>query len=338
MGHAGAILEFEADSVYGKIIYNLILGGTTLFVFISGYLFHHVFEPRYSFLSFYKGKIWQLFVPYLILGTVPILFRILTGNHPAGQFFFYDHDWVIVGDDFTSYLKYIVTGKFALGYWYIPFAMLLYACAPFHFWFLKRSVLVQSIIILILLGIASVLHRPLYYPQSLFVANLQSLVYFTPVYLFGSFCSSHRKILFGLLSRRLPVLFLFMIALSSIQILNGDIGTYSKVPLTLEGIDFMLFQKLVMCLFLLLFFDRLEHLNHPLIALVATSSFAIYFIHGMLYTGFAYLRAMGMLRFIDENAEWYYFPFVASTIVVSIGIAILIRRLFPGISKYIIGY
>lgn len=338
MGHAGAILEFEPASVYSKIIYNLSLGGTTLFVFISGYLFHHVFEPRYSFFSFYKGKISRLFVPYLILGIVPILFRILTGNHPAGQFFFYDHDWVILGDDFTSYLKYTVTGKFALGYWYIPFAMLLYACAPFHFWFLKRSVFLQGTIIIILLGIASVLHRPSYYPQSLFVANLQSLVYFTPVYLFGGFCSAHRKMLFGLLNRRLPVLLLLMIALSSIQILKGDIGTYSKVALAIEGFDFMLFQKLVMCLFLLLFFDRLERLNHPLIALLATSSFAIYFIHGILYTGFAYLRAMGMLSFIDENAGLYYFPFVFSTIVVSIGIAILIRRLFPGISKYIIGY
>ena len=65
-GHFLNLIGKHSDSFYGLFVSNFILGGTILFVFISGFLFHHVFYDKYEFSYFITGKIKKVFFPYII--------------------------------------------------------------------------------------------------------------------------------------------------------------------------------------------------------------------------------------------------------------------------------
>jgi peptidoglycan/LPS O-acetylase OafA/YrhL len=43
-GHCFGLTGMAITSMMEKTIANLLLGGTSLFVFISGFLFHHIFS------------------------------------------------------------------------------------------------------------------------------------------------------------------------------------------------------------------------------------------------------------------------------------------------------
>jgi len=49
IGHTYDISGWQIDSFGDRVLANLISGGTSLFVFISGFLFHHVFYPKFVY-------------------------------------------------------------------------------------------------------------------------------------------------------------------------------------------------------------------------------------------------------------------------------------------------
>lgn len=73
-------------SFFEKLAVNLISGGTTLFVFISGFLFHHIFLTKFEYSKFIKSKFQNVFVPYFFL-TLPYIFVNLQGY---GNSMFFD--------------------------------------------------------------------------------------------------------------------------------------------------------------------------------------------------------------------------------------------------------
>ena len=70
-GHSFGIVGMEFDTLLEASIRNIIKGGTSLFVFISGLLFHHVFYQKYHYKNFFIKKCNHVLVPYLILGFIP---------------------------------------------------------------------------------------------------------------------------------------------------------------------------------------------------------------------------------------------------------------------------
>ena len=48
LGHCSGLANFTFDNAYSHTFENFILGGTTFFVFISGFLFHHVFYGKFK--------------------------------------------------------------------------------------------------------------------------------------------------------------------------------------------------------------------------------------------------------------------------------------------------
>ncbi len=338
MGHVFTVLEIPTQGFLERFIANLFLGGTTLFVFISGYLFNHIFVPRYDFKTFYKGKVYRLLLPFLILGSVPILFRIMTGSQPGGSEYFSTHEILVLGDEVTATLKYLGTGKFALAYWYIPFAMCLYIFAPLHFRFTRLKLPVQLFVVIGFVLLALFLQRPKYYPDSLLVQNLQSVLFFTPVYLFGIMCSIHWEVIRKTLEPRIPILFMLLALFNGIQVYGNGIGTYAKPPLEYNGIDFMLLHKLVMCVLLLILFQRMESRQNKLVTAIANMSFAIYFLHGLLFTFLLYLNSRGTIE-LGKVANWgSFFLLTAGTLALCMLIAKAFKSVFPAQSRYIIGY
>jgi len=54
-GHCYSISGWHIGTTGDRFLANLISGSTTLFVFISGFLFHHVFYPKFQYGKFMEG-------------------------------------------------------------------------------------------------------------------------------------------------------------------------------------------------------------------------------------------------------------------------------------------
>jgi len=82
-GHCLTLSNFSYNSFFGITILNLTQGGTSLFVFISGFLFHHIFYQYFDFKKFMLKKIKYVLSPYIFLSSLVIIFtfaRILSAK------------------------------------------------------------------------------------------------------------------------------------------------------------------------------------------------------------------------------------------------------------------
>ena len=335
-GHCLGIADFAFNTIAGKTVYNLITGGTTLFVFISGFLFHHVFSKRYDFKKFYVKKIKYILLPYVLLALVPILLSVF-GKHYSGA-------------DLTNYyaprsgawydlylipiLKHYATGSMFIAYWYIPFVMIVFAFAPLHMRFIQLKTKTQVLLVFVLLIIAMLMHRPLLYTNT--IAVFQAVLYFTPVYLLGIICSLKKERIYDKFKSKEIYFLTTVIGLAILQVIVGEDGTYMKLPLEYNGIDIMIFQKLLLSLFFMIWLHRFETKKITVLALIASSSFGIFFIHCLLIIAFIKIKSYFGFSFPPNNPLIYIAAITCITLI-SFLIVKVIQKIAPKHSRYIIG-
>ncbi len=172
-GHSYKLVGITHDSLFQNIILNLITGGTTLFVFISGFLFHHIFSLATITKPSKKNKIKNVLIPYLVL-SMPIIYWItLKGDGWWGPYF--NPNSTGVSDHYViPTVQYLLSGSHMVAYWYIPFIIVTFSMPPIHRWFDQQNTLIQLAIIIFYLAISAILHRPL---DTLYV--FQSVLYFS---------------------------------------------------------------------------------------------------------------------------------------------------------------
>ena len=326
--HSAPICGLAFDSVLSMTIINLMVGCTSLFVFISGFLFHHIFYPRYKYGPFFSKKVSLLAVPYTLLGIFPITVLVMFFKDQAlfGGFFQPQGDG-IVQQYVIPALKYYITGAFNVGYWYIPFVLLLFATSPLHVRFVHLSQRVQLSIIGIGILVACFIHRPLHS-----LNPFHFLVYLTPVYLLGIHASINKETLYKKLHGKEIYLFVLTLLFAFIQAYQRDYSNYYKNAFEFNGIDWMYLQKISMCYFLLIWLHRFENYQNPLLTTVANTSFAIYFLHPTLIQ-----IKLNVPTFLEGS---WLFLFFYSGLVISICIlvALSLKKLFKKYSRYLIGY
>lgn len=191
-GHCLEIADFSYNSVIGNTILNLTLGGTALFVFISGFLFHHIFYKKFILKDFILKKTKYVLFPYLILSTIPILYlllRLLLNNFFSitTSSLFYEKL-----STFSFFRHYLIGFPNFVGYWYIPFIMIIFSLSPFFIRFIKLKMKVQISIVLFMLLCSVFMHRGVFQNN---YSIFQNVFYFTPVYLIGMLLSE-KKMLF----------------------------------------------------------------------------------------------------------------------------------------------
>lgn len=317
-GHAISSTGWVIDSPVDKFIANLILGGTNLFVFISGYLFHHVFKHRYT----YKGFMWQkaqrVLLPYLFLSILPILMAVKK-DHPAG-----------LAGAISSYLGHLGTGDIWICYWYVPFVMAMFALSPIHRWFASLPAKTQLISVGVLLTAASIIQRP-----NNNIGIPQLLVYFTPVYLAGVTAAVHRQPLMAFLSRHHVKLLCAALGLAALQaVLHTNTGSYHKAWNVVSNVDIQLLQKLTFCGWLLYALQWFDNRGSKVIGLLAASSFAVFFLHPYILD--IWLRTWKLHAFLDGGAT---LPIAVAIIHgASILCALGIRKIAGKRSRYLIGW
>ena len=131
-GHSYSL--WYIDSLPEKLMANIITGGTSLFVFISGFFFHHTFYKKFEYREFIKKKIKNVLAPYLILSTLAFFIIIITLEKGFFQIDGYSSDFL---EYFSLYSKYLYSGRVLTAYWYIPFIMFTFALSPIFLKFIE---------------------------------------------------------------------------------------------------------------------------------------------------------------------------------------------------------
>jgi len=321
------------DSFGEKVLANLISGGTTLFVFISGFFFHHIFYEKFELKGFLAKKAKNVFIPYLILSVIGISYYLSSSSQLP-------HASYLGIDKVESWMQYIEitafylwTGRIVNAYWYIPFIMIIFAISPLFIQYIKLSTQNRVFIFLITLIAAMFIHRP-----AANLSPLHSVIYFTPIYLLGIICSIHRGSAIDFIKGKSTIIGLIVILLSALQALffEGHGNFHKEEIFSYGGIDIIIVQKILLCFFLLSILQKYENAHIPTLKLLASSSFAIFFIHPWILL---VLSKTGFLSFLEFLPGMGVFIITVPLVLISsLLVAYIIKLGLKKNSRYVIGW
>jgi surface polysaccharide O-acyltransferase-like enzyme len=176
------------------------------------------------------------------------------------------------------------------------------------------------------------MHRPVLGGGSVF----QSVVYFTPLYLFGILCSEKKEYIYEKLREKEIYLLLVVIAIAVLQVLVGRENNYRKSPFMYDGCDLVFIQKMVFAIFFMVWLHRFEERKIKILGVIAAGSFGIYFIHVILLMGIKKIKGHYGFAF-PEDVFMIYCAAILVILALSMLIVFIIKSVFPKHSRYIIG-
>ncbi len=323
--------HWVTDTFVEKVLVSIVRAGTTLFVFISGFFFYQLNAAGFRYGRFMKSKANTLLIPYVVLSLLAMVGRHYL-NEPIENV-----PWPPANASGVMELYIwpgllnLLTGASFAPYWYIPFIMLIFLMAPLHLKVLDLSVKAQIVLVCLLFVISLLVHRP---AQQLYV--LQSLVFFTPLYLFGMLCCRYRVEVYRMLADKELLLFAGVPVFAVLQIVFYNENVMHKDPFVYNGIDVQLIQKVCMCLFLLVVLRRVEKRRSKIVDLISSCSFAIYFLHLWFVKLIEKYMAGRTVVFGGAPLLWCFCIVAGCT--ASIIVAIAFKKVLKSKSKYFTGY
>jgi len=329
---------YTQPSLFEKLFYSFNLNGSVFFVFISGYLYNHIFYPNFNYKNFLIKKAKFVLVPYLICSVLPIIYTIFDRqNEWLFNFVFVNGGKGFLPDGMIDHPLqaigwFLITGRAVYAYWFIPMIVIVFAISPLINLLVRSGHLLK--VVLLLLPISMIVHRPINN-----INPLHSLVYFLPVYLLGIYSSANREKILKLLASPINKVTVLLSAISlilvQVLILNSS-GNFNKVFFKVTIPDVNIIQKILLCFLFISLLDGLEKTDISTLKKTAQTSFAIYFIHPFLIRPLT--RLPNVLGF---NFQGNLFTLIIATGVMvglSIAIAQLIKLIFKKNSRYIIGW
>ncbi|MDX3774080.1 acyltransferase [Chromatiaceae bacterium AAb-1] len=323
-GHCFWISGWYPSDMAGRVYLYLLPGGTFFFVFISGFLFAHLNAPVFNYPDFVRRKARNILSPYLALSVIPVIFAVIT-HYPG---YFTDEREGFYFQYLLPFIKYIVTGRVFTGYWYIPFIVIVFfVLSPLLVRYYRLPLRSQLIIFSSLLVISSLVHRP--------VDNLnplQNLVYFIPVFLAGMVFNQQFSVFRSKLSLAWGLL-LLSLALSLYQSYYLEISHNShKAFWEYTRVDLKVFEKTLQAVAVLVLLERLFDRRYALLDLIASASFAIFFLHPVVIAVFK--------RLIDGAFSGFLYWHVLTVLVffTSLLTAYILKRILGKYSRPLIGW
>jgi len=332
--YLGISQYYQNTTLFAKLIRNLLPGGTTFFVFVSGYLFHHIYYHNFRFSTFFFKKLKYVFVPFLLISSTDVfyylsryIFAIISASYKSEIFLARLKNYSYINNYLYGH------GDIPIGLWYVPFIMLVFALSPVFLKFTRIKAIVQLIIIIILLTISMLNHRT---AANSILGVFQNVIYFTPVYLLGIYMSINFNKIYEKLKGREFYILLIAIILAIIQTRNGVVDLTLKNTLKVENFDFMIIQKIFLSVFFAIYLMNFKNIKLKTLNLIAENSFGIFFIHGICIWTFNTIILKLNIVIVNKSFVLYL---ALSTFILTLSLAItmLIRKSFPNKCKYIIG-
>jgi peptidoglycan/LPS O-acetylase OafA/YrhL len=322
------------DTFSEKVLTNIVYSGTALFVFISGFFFHHIFYKDFDMKIFMSKKAMNVLVPYLILSTLGFIYFALSSKPFPFVERLISTDVTSWMDYFQLYVSYLWTGRIMYAYWYIPFIMIMFLISPLFIVYIRLSLAVRlTLMVILLLFSALFVHRPI-----LNMSPIHSVIYYIPVYLIGINCSINREQFEPFLKGKTLIFGFIVIVLAILQSMYFDSrGALSKADIfSYGGVDINIFQKIFLCFFFISLLHRYENKTIPALKLLASSSFAIYFLHTWVLHIVHQYRPFTLFPNVPDILIW--FGVIIVTVAISLLIAYSIKAVLKHNSRYLIGW
>jgi peptidoglycan/LPS O-acetylase OafA/YrhL len=316
-GHAIPNSGWNPASFSAGVLAWFLRDNSALFVFISGFFFHYIYQGRMTYTDFLKKKAVNVLIPYLVLSLSFISFTLLVDNRYPN---FQDIQPDLYGNLYLL-ADHLLNGKAFVPYWYIPFIYLMFVLSPAFNAFIKLRLALQSAVMAGFFVISMLVKRPLDFDIFL------TLVYFLPFYLLGIQFSQYKDTFLGFLKNYNLLIVTALLVVLSVQdyvILNQ-----------LNILDLRVVQKILLIFAFVALLDKFENSQLRFLRFAAASSFAVYFLHPLV---FEILHRQKVISFLSGHGIFTFFIVFVITVAASIGLAMLIKSVLKNKSKYLMGW
>lgn len=310
-GHSLAVFNWVNSPELERILKMIVSNGTVLFVYIAGYLFQHLL-PKYSYKKYFFNKFKNVLLPYFIISIPAIFYYVAFAQREQVWPSFYDEPiWLQV-------LNFYLTGVHLSPMWFIPMITLFYIASPLLLKLDKTNWFYPLLVVFLVLTY--------YQPRGLVY---MSFMHFFSVYVFGMWCSHYKHIINPYLSKTKTLMFLVFIYFLML------FAEYHFVEV-INNINTL--RKLVLSLWIVGVFIKLgSDFKSKKVELIANLSFGIFFVHSYVLFPIKMIVKKYQTVLESGNVFGYYVLVCLITMMLSIGIVLLIKRMLGEKSRYIIG-
>lgn len=309
-GHAIDAFSWGDDATE-RALRIFVSNGSTLFVFIAGYLFQHL-SPKYSPKSYFEAKLKNVILPYLIVSIPAIIVFALFIKRDGVWDGFYDNPVLL------QVVLFYITGIHLAPLWFVPMIAIFYLVSPLLVYADKNSKSYYFLPLLIILS--CLVNRG--WPH-------ESFVHFFSAYFLGMFFSRYKDRLNPIISKA-TVLFC---ALSAVLVFAAWEFYFSKGTMTY--VNYL--QKLSMSiLFLGLFYRVNDSLDSRFISYIAEVSFGVFFVHSYFITGNKMMYEK-LFQALPTGNLLVYALFALFTLLSCVLMMYLTKKLTGKNSRYLVG-
>lgn len=302
--------------------------GTTMFLFIGGFLFQHLTHHHFNFRKYLTQKFKNLILPYLIISLPLIMYRF--SDNFSSLFLPEDfREWPLI----HQVAHFLFTGAHLPPFWFISTIILFYFVAPLLHAIDNERFYKYGFPWLLLIALFT--YRPEHNANPLL-----SAIHFIPVYITGMCVSFYKDKLLKDDARPFFALLLLYLTLCAAELLG-----WITLPRALSFEDVLeeqvlifnvyLLKALVLCFLWLSFFFLMRHKKYPNLELLGHYSFGLFFVHYFI---------ISLSRKIAEVLDWsfdfsvisylIYFLFI---LLASMGTVYLVKKVTGRYSRYLIG-
>lgn len=321
--------SFKWENGNAELFFESFLdNGTIIFVFISGFLFEHLFTRSFNFRIYLNKKLKYVIIPYLLVSILPIIDKLyfeetlrwlppVLSNQP----------------DVIKSLYMLVTGKHFGPYWFIPMIVVFYVISPVLVWLNNPRFYRYIFPFIFIAGLFT-------YKFGYYSNTWDSFLYFFPIYLFGMFTSyykddiiAHRKWLIypcGIIYVIVTVL-----ELTNHLTIHKLTGFDPSIDQPNYIFNFTKFKVSLLCIALLLIFYNSRYQKMSVLKVLGDYSFGIYFIHlyFIVATQFVVNSQIEAFRMTTP----LFLVYTVLVTIVCVAIIYIIKKIFGNKSRYLIG-
>lgn len=302
--------------------------GTTMFLFIGGFLFQHLTHNHFNFRRYLVQKFKNLILPYLII-SLPLLVYRFSNNFSS----------LLLPEDFSErsvlhqVAHFLFTGAHLPPFWFISTIILFYFTAPLLHAIDNGRFYKYGFPLLLLVALFT--YRPEHNANPLL-----SFIHFIPVYVTGM-CASYYK---EKVLKDDPRLF-FALLVIYLALCAGELLGWINLPRNISFEDVLeeqvllfnvyLLKALVLCLLWLSFFYMMRHKKYPMLELLGHYSFGLFFVHYFF---------ISLSRKIAETMGWSfdfgitnYLIYFLLILLASMGMVHLVKKVTGRYSRHLIG-
>ncbi len=301
--------------------------GTTLFLFIGGFLFQYLTAANFDFGKYITQKFRNLILPYLIISIPLIWIRLHTDFRTPGLPDGF-HQWTVLHQG--GHL--LLTGSHLPPFWFISTIILFYFSSPLlhaidnpRFYMYVFPVMIVACMFT---------YRPEYSANPLL-----SYLHYIPVYITGMWASRYRN---QILSGKGPIPHILLIIY--LGLCAGELAGWITTSrgITFEDVlsgtivfNVYLFKAMVLCFFWLIFFYRLREESLPMLSLLGSYSFGLFFVHYFFISISRKVFELGSMTF-DFSLLTYLIYFLL-ILIAGVMTVYCVKKITGRYSRYLIG-